>query len=245
MLEKAAYQIFHTDTGNKERNDIYRNLVRQVSFMPSLESETYYFDTFDKADAFSKKNKKFKVQTIEGFDAIGQTFPSNSGILGIWAGTYMAYKKFLKTDKEFLFVLQDDIELSPNFKGVMEAYMRELPGGWEVFSPFVPSDSLFAYKENVHGLPNKTFVCKSYQQWSTCCYVVSRVGAKKVIEDIEANGVTAPDDWYLFNFRMKPEFLTITFDTYTVKPAIYKPIKLVDSAASISTVLTMDQRPRD
>ena len=245
MLEKAAYQIFHTDTGNKERNDIYRNLVRQVSFMPSLESETYYFDTFDKADAFSKKNKKFKVQTIEGFDAIGQTFPSNSGILGLWAGTYMAYKKFLKSDKEFLFVLEDDIALSPNFKGIMEAYMRELPGGWEVFSPFVPSDSLFAYKENVHGLPNKTFVCKSYQQWSTCCYVVSRVGAKKVIEDIEANGVTAPDDWYLFNFRMKPEFLTITFDTYTVKPAIYKPIKLVDSAASISTVLTMDQRPRD
>jgi hypothetical protein len=242
MLDKAVYQIFHTDTGNKERNDIYQNLVRQVSFMPSLDSDTYYFDTFDKAVAFSKKHPKFKVQTIEGFDATGLSFPSNSGILGIWAGTYMAFKKFLKSDKEYLLVLQDDIKLSPNFKGVMELYMKELPTGWEVFSPFVPNDSLFAYRDSVHGVLNKSFICKSYQQWSTCCYVVSRIGAKKVIEDIEANGVTAPDDWYLFNFRMKPEFLTITFDTYTVKPALYKPIMLVESAASISTVLTMDQR---
>jgi hypothetical protein len=244
MLNKATYQIFHTDTGNKLRNDIYKNLVRQISFLPSLESETYYFDTFDKAEEFTKKNKKFTVQTLEGFDAIGQTFPSNSGILGIWAGTYMAYKKFLKTDKEYLFVLQDDIKLSPNFKGAIEAYMKELPNDWEIFSPFVPNDSLSSYKEGVHGIPDKNFICKSYQQWSTCCYVVNRAGAKKVVKDIETNGVSAPDDWYLFNFRMKPEFLTITFNTYTLKPAIYKPIKLVDSAASISTVLTMDQRPR-
>jgi hypothetical protein len=242
MLESATYQIFHTDTGNKERNEIYRNLVRQVAFMPSLESETYYFDTFDKADVFSKNNKKFKVQIIEGFDATGQTFPSNSGILGLWAGTYMAYKKFLKSDKKFLFVLEDDIALSPNFRLVMETYMKELPGGWDVFSPFVPNDSLSDYKDNVHDLPNKTFVCKSYQQWSTCCYVISRDGAKKVIEDIEANGIGAPIDWYLFNFRMKQEFLTIVFDTYTVKPALYKPIKAVDSVASISTVSTMDRR---
>ena len=240
MLDNACFQMFHTDTGNPLRNNTYNKAIKNLSFMPKLNSETFYLDTFDKVKEFHASHPKFKMQTIEGYDANGKTFPSNSGISGIWASTYMAYKEFVKSDKEVLLIFEDDISVSPNFKQIAETYMSELPADWEVFSFFVPNDSLFAYNSGAHDIPNGNFICKSYQQWAMCGYAISKKAAKKVIKDVETRGIEAPIDWYLFNFRMKPEFLNITFNTYTVKPGVYKPIELVTEVSSISTVLTMD-----
>ena len=75
-----------------------------------------------------------------------------------------------------------------------------------------------------------------------CGYAVNRKSAQKIVDDIETKGIEAPIDWYLFNFRMQPKFLNITFNTYTVKPQAYRPLKLVPQVADVSTVLTMDQR---
>lgn len=112
----------------------------------------------------------------------------------------------------------------------------ELPEGWEFFSPFVPSDSLFAYNEIEHSFNNDYLTCRSYQQWSCATYVVSRAGAKKAIENVESIGITAPIDWYIFNFRMKQEDGQIRFNTYTVKPNSYKPVKLLLAAAAYSSI---------
>ena len=238
----ATYEVFHTDTGNHLRNKVYDEILNRVSFLPKLNSPTYYLNTFDKVDEFTKDNPGFKVQTLEKYDANGKTFPSNSGICGIWASNYIAYKNFLNSDKEILIVFEDDVEISPNFKTVAKTYMKELPDDWEVFSFYVPNDSLFAYNSAAHDVPGANFICKSYQQWAMCGYAVNRKSAQKIVDDIETKGIEAPIDWYLFNFRMHPRFLNITFNTYTVKPQAYRPLKLVPQVADVSTVLTMDQR---
>ena len=114
----AIYEVFHTDTGDHLRNKVYDGILNRVSFLPKLNSPTYYLDTFKKVDKFMKENPGFKVQTLENYDATGKTFPSNSGICGILASNYMAYKNFLKSDKEILIIFEDDVSISPNYKVV-------------------------------------------------------------------------------------------------------------------------------
>ena len=236
MLENSCFEIFHTDNGNKFRNQSYDNVLNEMAGIPRLNSPTIYLNTAEKADQFLIDTPKFKVNTVEDYCQPGETFPPSSGVIGVWASNYTSYKNFLETDKDILILFEDDIILSKNFKSVLNSYLMELPEGWEFFSPFVPSDSLSAYNEIEHSFNNDYLTCRSYQQWSCATYVVSRAGAKKAIENVESIGITAPIDWYIFNFRMKQEDGQIRFNTYTVKPNSYKPVKLLLAAAAYSSI---------
>lgn len=236
MLENACFEIFHTDSGNEFRNQSYNNVLNEMAGIPRLNSPTIYLNTAEKLDQFLIDTPKFKVNTVEDYCQPGETFPPSSGVIGVWASNYTAYKNFLETDKDILILFEDDIVLSKNFRAVLNSYLMELPEGWEFFSPFVPSDSLFAYNEIEHSFNNDYVTCRSYQQWSCATYLVSRAGAKKAIENVESVGITAPIDWYIFNFRMKQEYGQIRFNTYTVKPNSYKPVKLLLAAAAYSSI---------
>jgi GR25 family glycosyltransferase involved in LPS biosynthesis len=218
--------VFHTDLGNELRNKAYNSIVQQMSFLPRLSSPTIYLNTLDKVKEFKSKYPDFTVNTVEDYCQPGENWPSSSGVIGVWASTYLAYKAFLETDYEFLVIFEDDASISKNIKPILNNYVKELPHNWDFFSFFVPDDSLFAFDPNRHdvGQPN---ICVSYQQWSCAGYIVSRKGAQRAIKDIESRGVTAPIDWYMFNFRMKQEENQMRFNTYTLKPNKYRPIKLI------------------
>jgi GR25 family glycosyltransferase involved in LPS biosynthesis len=236
MLKNACFEIFHTDSGNKFRNQSYDNVLNEMAGIPRLTSPTIYLNTAEKVNQFLTDTPKFKVNTVEDYCQPGETFPPSSGVIGVWASNYTAYKNFLETDKDILILFEDDIVLSKNFKSVLDSYLMQLPESWEFFSPFVPSDSLFAYNEIKHSFNNDSLTCLSYQQWSCATYVVNRAGAKRAIENIESMGITAPIDWYIFNFRMKQEDDQIRFNTYTVKPNSYRPVKLLLEAAAYSSI---------
>ena len=206
-----------------------------MSFLPRLGSETVYLNTAEKAKEFIDKTPEFKINTVTDFCKPGETFPPSSGVIGVWASTYLAYKKFLESDKKVLIIFEDDTVISKNFKGIAELYMSELMPIWDFFSFFVPDDSLFAYNESEHDL-SEEHICKSYQQWSCASYAVSRRGAEKAIADVKSRGINCPVDWYIFNFRMKQEENQMRFNTFTVKPQIYKPIKFLSEAAQHSQI---------
>ena len=236
MLYNACYEVFHTDTGNTLRNKSYEGIVESLSFLPRLDSPTMYLNTADKAEVFVNNTPGFKVNIVHDYCQPGETFPPSSGVIGVWASNYTAYKNFLETDKDILILFEDDIILSKNFISILDSYLMELPEDWEFFSPFVPDDSLFAYNEKLHSFNDDFLTCRSYQQWSCATYLVSRAGAKKAIENIESIGITAPIDWYIFNFRIKQEDDQIRFNTYTVKPNSYRPVKLLLEAAAYSSI---------
>jgi GR25 family glycosyltransferase involved in LPS biosynthesis len=236
MLDNACYEVFHTDTGNILRNKSYDGILEALSFLPRLGSPTVYLNTADKVKSFVSQTPGFKVNTVHDYCQPGETFPPSAGVIGVWASNYTAYKNFLETDKDILILFEDDIILSKNFKDILNSYLMELPEDWEFFSPFVPDDSLFAYNEMKHSFNNDYLTCRSYQQWSCATYVVNRAGAKRAIENLESIGITAPIDWYIFNFRMKQEDGQIRFNTYTVKPNSYRPVKLLLAAAAYSSI---------
>ena len=206
-----------------------------MSFLPRLGSPTMYLNTADKAEKFINQTPDFKVNTVTDFCKPGETFPPSSGVVGVWASNYLAYKKFLESDKDVLLLFEDDIVISKNFKNIAEKYMNELMPIWDFFSFFVPDDSLFAYSKSDHDLEDE-FICKSYQQWSCAGYAISRRGAEKTIADIKLRGINCPIDWYVFNFRMKQEKNQMQFNTFTVKPQVYKPVKFLPGAAQYSQI---------
>ena len=235
MLADACFEVFHTDTGNVLRDESYEGILRGASFLPRLGSPTMYLNTVDKVENFLNTRPEFKVNTVEDYCQRGETFPPSAGVVGVWASNYLAYKKFLESDYNTLVLFEDDILLSKNFKAVVETYMCELPSDWDFFSFFVPDDSLFAYNENTHTIGAKN-VCVSYQQWSCAGYAVSKRGAEKAIKDVESKGISCPVDWYIFNFRMKQEESQLQFNTFTVKPDAYRPIRFLKEAAQISQI---------
>lgn len=231
----ATFEVFHVDTGNGLRNQSYQHILDTMSPMERLGSPTVFLDTKEKMEKFLADNPAFKLNTIEDYAKPGETFPPSTGVVGVWASNYLAYKNFLETDKELLFLFEDDVLLSANFHTIVPFYMRELLPIWDFFSLFVPEDSLFAYNEEQHDIYEEN-VCRSYQQWSCAGYVVSRRGAEKAVKDIESKGITAPIDWYVFNFRMKPEDNQTLFSTFTLKPKTYKPVKFLLEAAVTSQI---------
>jgi len=206
-----------------------------MSFLPRLGSETVYLNTAEKAKEFIDKTPKFKINTVTDFCKPGETFPPSSGVIGVWASTYLAYKKFLESKYDILIIFEDDIVISKNFKNIVNTYMNELMPIWDFFSFFVPDDSLFAYNPSEHDV-YQDYICRSYQQWSCAGYAVNRRGAEKTIKDVESKGINCPVDWYVFNFRMKKEENQIKFNTFTIKPQIYKPIKFLQEAAQYSQI---------
>ena len=235
MLSNACFEVFHTDTGNTLRNQSYDGILKSVSFLPRLGSPTMYLNTLDKVENFINLHPDFKVNTVEDYCQPGETFPPSAGVVGVWASNYKAYKKFLESDYDTMLLFEDDILISKNFRAIAEIYLAELLPVWDFFSFFVPDDSLFAYNPAVHDMGDEN-TCHSYQQWSCAGYAVSRRGAEKAIADIESQGITAPIDWYIFNFRMKAEENQARFATYTVKPDKYLPIKLLQGVANISQI---------
>lgn len=231
----AAFEVFHIDSGNDHRDQSYQHILTTMGSVDRLGSPTVYLNSKEKMEQFIANTPDFKVNTVEDYAQPGETFPPSSGVIGVWASNYLAYKNFLKTDKELLFLFEDDILLSANFMTIVPFYLRELPENWDFFSAFVPDDSLFAYNKDQHDI-DRVNICKSYQQWSCASYVVSRSGAKKAIKDIESRGISAPIDWYIFNFRMKPEPGQVIFNTYTLKPRAYRPVKFLLNAAVNSQI---------
>ena len=235
MLDNACYEVFHTDTGNTLRNKSYEGIVEALSFLPRLDSPTMYLNTADKAEAFVNQTPGFKVNTVQDYCQPGETFPPSAGVVGVWASNYLAYKNFLETDYDTLIIFEDDILVSKNFKEIVTTYMQELMPIWDFFSFFVPDDSLFAYNQEVHDL-GEEYTCRSYQQWSCAGYAVSRKGAQRTVEDVESRGINCPIDWYIFNFRMKQEENQMRFNTFTVKPGVYRTINFLLEAAQVSQI---------
>ena len=231
----ACFEVFHTDTGNEKRNRSYDGILNTMSYLPRLGSPTMYLNTFEKVQKFMDENPDFKVNTVHDYAQPGETFPPSAGVIGVWASNWLAYKNFLNSNKDVMFIFEDDIVLSKNFQTIANFYMQELPPIWDFFSLFVPDDSLFAYNQEQHDIYEDN-ICRSYQQWSCAGYAVSRRGAEKALNDVETRGITAPIDWYIFNFRMKAEQDQMRFATYTLKPDKYRPVNFLLEAAVKSQI---------
>ena len=246
---KATYEIFHAELGIPER-DLCAKQINEVlgKRVPRLGTPTVYLRTFEEAEEYLQDSPISFVH-IPAYVKNGGSFPPTSGAMGVWISNYLAYKKFLETDNDILFLFEDDAMVSENFFEVASSYYPQLPENWDFWALFVPDDCrqwYFYPRANQPwvrsndggpttydmGLPD---VCRNYQDWSCAGYAVSRKGAELAVADVEANGISNPIDWYIFNVRHL-DSQTQYFDTYSIKPSSYKPVRLFQSAHLSSSI---------
>lgn len=220
---RAVYNLLHkegVDFGRDLNADRIHSIMRQSALR--LQAPTIYLETLDELDECLKQYPKIRFNKSSDPKRV---FPGRTGAAGIWIGTYLAFKEFLKTDADALFMLEDDVRISRNFFKITGAYAAELPDTWDVLSLLIPWDTIKHYGPS-HEIPEREYLCLMYQDWSTGCYMVSRRGAERAIEDIEKNGISAPIDFYLYNYRYDMAVPQIKFNSFNIKPDRPAPAKL-------------------
>lgn len=198
-ISKGCFTIFHVEENTKQmktRNELVIKAKKQLlNNFDILETPTIIMKDQDDV-------KKFYSQTNLRINPLGHFGTGwKPGELGIWASNYTAWKNFLKTDYDYIILMEDDIVLNKDFNDKLIEYLNELPDNWDIFTAYIPTFGNIRYeKRKDELLIGKENVCKVYQSWSCLCYVVSRNGAERLMKEMRQK-IKSPIDHYLFYHR--------------------------------------------
>lgn len=193
---KVCFKIFHEEKNNETlsvRDKLTKRAYDQLIInFDELDTPTIIIKDAQAVKDFYNK-AKIKIYP-KGHEDNGW----KPGELGIWASNYTAWVNFSKSKYDSIMLMEDDIQLSKDFNKMIYKYIDELPEDWDVFTVYIPETGNIRYTANrKHLMVGKENICKVYQSWSCLCYVVSKSGAKKMIEDVKTP-VSRPIDHYLF-----------------------------------------------
>jgi GR25 family glycosyltransferase involved in LPS biosynthesis len=194
--QKGCFKIFHVEDTSEimqKRNILTKRATQE------LEKKFFIIDTPTILIKNVNDVKNFYKDSKINIDPKGHFGDGwKPGELGIWASNYTAWQNFLKSNYDYIILMEDDIVLNKNFNDNLINYLDELPEDWDVFTAYVPETGNIRYNKNKKDLfIGKENICKVYQSWSCLCYVVSRKGAEKLLKEV-LKEVKSPIDHYLF-----------------------------------------------
>ena len=196
MKPKACFTIFHVEENtplmNKRNILVERAKEKLLNSFSIFETPTIIMKDVEDVKNFYKTSD-IKIDP-KGFNGNGW----KPGELGIWASNLTAWQNFVDSDYEYIILMEDDIVLQKDFNTKLINYIDELPENWDIFTAFIPRTGNIRYNKNNKDLfIGSKNICKVYQSWSCLCYVVSKDGAKKLLEEVK-KPVSSPLDHYLF-----------------------------------------------
>jgi GR25 family glycosyltransferase involved in LPS biosynthesis len=221
--QKGCFTIFHVEEDTpimKKRNILTKRATEKLtkSFDP-FETPTIIMKSVEDVKKFYK-DSDIKIDPIGHFNTGWKP-----GELGIWASNYTAWKNFVDSDYDYIILMEDDIVLGNKFNEKLIHYMNELPQDWDIFTAYIPSFGNDRYNKNNKSLNiGKENICRVYQSWSCLCYVVSKQGAQKLLDQVKSS-VKSPIDHYLF-YNQNINAYTIKFekgnicDIYTTESTV-------------------------
>lgn len=195
-IKNGCFAIFHVEDDSpvmKKRNDLTRAASKTLEqTFEKFETPTIIIKDVEQVKDFYK-NSKIKINPLGHF---GDGW--KPGELGIWASNYTAWENFVKSDYDYIILMEDDIILNKGFNDKLIKYIDELPKDWDVFTAYTPSTGNIRYRKDREAFEvGKDNICRVYQSWSCLCYVVSKKGAKKLLKEVQ-KPVKSPIDNYLF-----------------------------------------------
>ena len=205
---KIAYKMFHAD-GNPERDAIYNSAKLIFNQYDEFDTNTYLIKSFEDYHKFYINNPEFKVNH-NGYNLDNQQ-GWRYGEIGIWASNWTAWNNLLKSDYEYLILMEDDLVCENNLPNTIKKYIMECPKDFDALYINVPGDQLDKYNSNYSVSEN---ISRAYQDWSCACYVVQKSTIKNMI-DFANSGIVLPLDWFMFRQQH-------LFKIYSVKPESYK-----------------------
>lgn len=191
-----VFNIFHIDGESeslqKRGKLVQRATEKLLNNFDKIETPTIIIKNDEDVKAFFD-NAEIKIDPL-GWEKRGWKY----GELGIWASNFTAWKNFAKTNREMLMLMEDDIFLEKDFNDKLVSYISELPDNWDFFTVYIPSYGNVRAKVAKRTLEvGKQNITKVYQSWSCLCYIVSKSGVKKLLEQVK-EPVNGPIDHWLF-----------------------------------------------
>jgi GR25 family glycosyltransferase involved in LPS biosynthesis len=217
-----THKVFHIE-GSPERDAAVNDINLYLShYSTPLDTPTIKISSQEEYDSFTSLNSGF-IPDPYGYSLHGEQ-GWRYGEIGIWASNWTAWNNFLKSDSDYLILMEDDISYSDNFMETITSYINQLPEGWEIFHAFSPADQFGKHRgSNDLGQPD---VCTAYQDWSCLCYIVTKDAARKMIDNSVMFNL--PLDWYMFRQQH-------LFKVYTIKPSSYFPCTLLNTESTFQT----------
>ncbi len=136
-----------------------------------------------------------KLLDIDKYKHLFKTKPSmyenytknkkNVGHFGCYLSQMKCYEEFLKTDKEFCIIFEDDMEIKSNtFKKDVEKHVRNVPQGWDII--------LFGYnlndtyhKDRNKGIQMINNIINIRSFTGLHGYMINRNSAKKLLHELQ------------------------------------------------------------
>jgi GR25 family glycosyltransferase involved in LPS biosynthesis len=202
---KFTHKVFHIENQN-DRDHLVDSINEYLmEHSTELDTPTFKISSNDEYLDFIKDNLDFVVDP-NGYSLNGEQ-GWRYGEIGIWASNRTAWKNFLETDSDYLILMEDDIVYSKKFIDILKDSISQITVDLDILHLFAPEDQFYKYNHN-HDFGSKD-VCYTYQDWSCLCYIVTRQGAKKLIES--SSRINLPLDWHMFR-------QTNLFNIFTLKP---------------------------
>ena len=221
-----THKVFHLQ-GDLEREEYTQNINNYLGrYSKELNAPTIKISNVEEVKEFIKENPDFLLD-LRGYE-IDNIQGWKFGEIGVWASNFLAWKKFLTTQSDYLILMEDDILFEEEFVPLLKAYINELPPNWDTFHLKAPPTQFHFYNSSLDVSEN---LCKVFQGHWMLCYVLSKKGAALAIKTVE-RGVSLPVDWYFF-------LQTHVFNSYTIKPQSKTP---VSAAPTESTIQRQDRQ---
>lgn len=217
-----AYKLFHLPRDherNKLVENVHSNLLKSIKI---LDTDTIKISSYDEYIKFRDQHPDFNID-INGYN-LDNKQGWRYGEVGIWASNWLAWKNFIKSDYDYLILMEDDIVLHDNFLDSIKEYLTELPNEFDAFHAFYPKSEEHKYNT---GLDISKSICSSYQDWSCACYIINKSGAKKMIE-LASRGISLPLDWFMFRQKY-------ALSIYTVKPTTNEICTILNIQSTFQT----------
>jgi GR25 family glycosyltransferase involved in LPS biosynthesis len=159
------------------------------NFSQNLNSNSYEISNNDQLIKFIMDHSDVRLNYGKGF---------KYSEIGVWGSNYDAWIKFLQTDKDYLLIFEDDVSIVEDFENKIKNAMQELPYNWDAFFFLTPDGNKeHYYKAYEHDIGFKN-ICKSYQGNWLGGYMLTKMGAQLLVNDVTTNMVTEPVDIYMF-----------------------------------------------
>jgi len=168
-----------------------------------LISETYEISNDEQLNKFKSDHPLFKLDPKIEF---------RYSEIGVWASNYNAWVNFLKTDKEYLVLFEDDVYIHEDFWERIDGVMYQIPEDWQAF--FFLNWNPTYYRSDLHNIGNAS-ICKSYQGQWLGGYILNRSGAESLVKDVQENLISDPVDIYVF-------YKHGNLKSYTFSPGVSK-----------------------
>jgi hypothetical protein len=213
-----SYTILHVDKDVERENLVLKNKMYLDKSFSDIKSKSFGIYNKNQLDDYYLNNYGLSIDKTVAF---------RYSEIGCWASHYQAWKTFYESGMDAILILEDDIEVLNGFSENILDIMNELPQDWDAFFCLAPSGNFSYYKNSLHDIGCNR-ISKTYQGNWLGAYIITREGAKKLIDSCKKD-INKPVDIHLF---YTPDLI----NSYSIKPYVQNFLNGVDLGTTIHKV---------